>query len=75
VVNIVSLLSFLGMGTREWALIILFGLISLTQVQALAYALMLFFVGTVLFTLLGLLCYFLKPIRLSNLFSPPKKAK
>jgi len=75
VVNIVSLLSFLGMGTREGALIIIFGLISLTQVQAFAYSLMLFFVGTFLFTVMGLLCFFAKPIRLSDLFASPQKKK
>jgi uncharacterized protein (TIRG00374 family) len=63
VVNIVSLLTFLGMGTREGALIILFGLISLTQEQALAFSLLLFLIGTVFFTLLCLLCFLLKPIR------------
>lgn len=67
VVNIVSLLTFLGMGTREGALIILFGLISLTREQALAYSLLLFFIGTVLFTFVCFLCFLLKPIRWKNL--------
>jgi uncharacterized protein (TIRG00374 family) len=63
VVNIVSLLTFLGMGTREGALIILFGLISLTREQALAFSLLLFFIGTVFFTLLCFFCFLLKPLR------------
>jgi hypothetical protein len=67
VVNIVSLLTFLGMGTREGALIILFGLIALTREQALAYSLLLFIVGTVLFTIVCFLCFLLKPIRWKNL--------
>ncbi|HEY5037542.1 MAG TPA: lysylphosphatidylglycerol synthase transmembrane domain-containing protein [bacterium] len=66
VVNIVSLLTFLGMGTREGALIILFGLISLTREQAMAYSLLLFFTGTLLFTLLCFFCFLLKPVRLKS---------
>ena len=42
VVNIVSLLTFLGMGTREGALIVLFGILSLSKETALAYSLLLF---------------------------------
>ncbi len=68
VVNIVSLLTFLGMGTREGALIVLFGCIGLAQAQALAFSLLIFFVGTVLFTLVCLLCFFLKPIRFKDHF-------
>ncbi len=64
VVNIVSLLTFLGMGTREGALIILFGLINLSREQAMAYSLLLFFTGTVMFTLLCFFCFLLKPVRL-----------
>lgn len=67
VVNIVSLLTFLGMGTREGALIILFGLVSLTQNQAMAYSLLLLFVGVILFSLLGLVCFSLKPIQLKGI--------
>ncbi len=66
VVNIVSLVTFLGMGTREGALIILFGLIKIDQDQAMAYSLMLLFVGLVLFSLLGLLCFTLKPIEMGE---------
>ncbi|HVM32930.1 MAG TPA: lysylphosphatidylglycerol synthase transmembrane domain-containing protein [bacterium] len=68
VVNIVSLLTLLGMGTREGTLILLFGFIGLSQSQALAYSLLIFFVGTVLFTLLCFLCFLLKPIRFKNAF-------
>lgn len=67
VVNIVSLLTFLGMGTREGALIILFHLVALTQNQAMAYSLLLLFVGVILFSLLGLVCFSLKPIRLKGI--------
>jgi uncharacterized protein (TIRG00374 family) len=75
VVNIVSLLSLFGMGTREGALIILFGLISLTQDQALAYSLMLFFLGTLVFTSMGFLCFLAKPIELPGLFKPSLKKR
>ena len=64
VVNIVSLLTFLGMGTREGALILLFGLISLSREQAMAYSILLLFVGTILFTILCFFCFLLKPVRL-----------
>jgi uncharacterized protein (TIRG00374 family) len=66
VVNIVSLLTFLGMGTREGALILLFGLIGFSREQALAYSLLLLFVGTILFSLIALFCYFLKPVPLKQ---------
>jgi uncharacterized protein (TIRG00374 family) len=75
VVNIVSLLTFLGMGTREGALIILFKLISLSQVQALAFSLMLFFIGTLLFSVLGYLCFLLKPISWKGIFAQNKPAQ
>jgi uncharacterized protein (TIRG00374 family) len=74
VVNIVSLLTFLGMGTREAALIFLFALISFTKEQAMTYSLLLLFVGVIVFSLLGLFCFLLKPIPLSNLFNTAKKA-
>jgi uncharacterized protein (TIRG00374 family) len=74
VVNIVSLLTFLGMGTREAALIFLFALVSFTKEQAMTYSLLLLFVGVILFSLLGLFCFLLKPIRLSNLFATSQKA-
>jgi uncharacterized protein (TIRG00374 family) len=63
VVNIVSLLTFLGFGTREGTLILLFGLIALSKEQALAYSLLLFVMGTLGVTLVGLLCFLIKPIR------------
>jgi len=66
VVNIVSLLTFLGMGTREGALIILFGLISLSREQAFAFSMLLFFLGSILFTLVCFFCYLAKPIRLGG---------
>lgn len=68
VVNIVSLVTMLGMGTREGALIILFGLVSLRQDQALAYSILILFVGSILFSFLGFFCYLLKPIQLKGLF-------
>src|SRR5579863_7653538 len=52
IVNIVSLLTFLGMGTRDGALILLFGLLSISKEQAEAYSLLLLLVGTILFTFL-----------------------
>ena len=67
-VNIVSLVTLLGFGTRESALILLFGLISLGSDQALAYSFLIFFIGTVLFSGLGFFCYLLKPIQLKGLF-------
>jgi uncharacterized membrane protein YbhN (UPF0104 family) len=60
VVNIVSLVTFLGLGTRDAALIILFKLVGF-QDQAEAYSMLLFFVGVILFSLVGLGCYVLKP--------------
>lgn len=67
VVNIVSLVTFLGMGTREGALWILFPLVSLTKDQAIAYSILLLFVGNIVFSLIGLLCFSLKPIQLKSL--------
>jgi uncharacterized protein (TIRG00374 family) len=64
VVNIVSLLSFLGMGTRDGALYILFKLVSL-QDQAEAYSMLFFFIGVIVFSFVGLGCFYLKPIELS----------
>ncbi|HXL73597.1 MAG TPA: lysylphosphatidylglycerol synthase transmembrane domain-containing protein [bacterium] len=66
VVNIVSLLSFLGMGTRDGALYILFKMVSL-QDQAEAFSMLFFFIGLVVFSLVGLICFYLKPIDLSFL--------
>ena len=75
VVNIVSLLTFLGMGTREAALIFLFGLIPIGKDQAMAYSILLLFVGVILFSLLGLLCFSLKPIQLKGFSSGPSGTK
>ncbi len=75
VVNIVSLVTMLGMGTREGALILLFGLVSLRQDQALAYSILILFVGSILFSSLGFLCYLLKPIQLKGHFKKESKTK
>ncbi len=66
VVNIVSLVAILGLGTRDGALFILFKLVDF-QDRAEAYSMILFFVGGILFSLVGLLCYNLKPIDLKVL--------
>lgn len=75
VVNIVSLLSFLGIGTRDGALYILFKLVSL-QDQAEAFSMLFFFVGVIVFSLIGLGCFYLKPIELGFLskLQPAKKS-
>jgi len=65
-VNIVSLLSLLGMGTRDWALILLFGLLSIQETDAFAFSMLLFFLGSILFTLVCFFCYLAKPIRLGG---------
>jgi uncharacterized protein (TIRG00374 family) len=70
VVNIVSLITFLGMGTREGALFILFGLISIGKDQAMAFSLLLLFIGIFIFSLLGLICFYLKPIPMGKLTEP-----
>jgi uncharacterized protein (TIRG00374 family) len=63
VVNIVSLVSFAGVGTREGALLILFGLEHFSQSQAMAYDAVFVFVGTILICALGFLAYLLKPVK------------
>jgi hypothetical protein len=74
VVNIVSLVTFLGMGTREGALILLFELAKLGQDQAqiqahaLAYSILILFIGSILFSFLGFFCFLLKPIQMKGLF-------
>ncbi len=68
VVNIVSLVTFLGMGTREGALIILFSLVHLTSDQAVAYSILILFVGSILFSFLGFFCFLIKPIKLQAIF-------
>ena len=66
VVNIVSLLTFLGLGTRDVAIQKLFGLISIAREPAEAYSFLLFLIGTVLFTFVCFFCSLLKPIQLKN---------
>jgi len=63
IVNIVSLLTFLGMGTRELALKFLFGLINLSVDQAMVYSALILVDGTLLFSILCFFCYLLKPVR------------
>jgi uncharacterized protein (TIRG00374 family) len=63
VVNIVSLVSFAGVGTREGALLLLFGLEHFQQSQAMAYDAAFVFVGTVLICALGFLAYLVKPVQ------------
>ncbi len=63
VVNIVSLLTFAGMGTREGALILLFRIVDLSKEQALAYSFMTFIVGVLIISLLGFVCYLAKPMK------------
>ena len=62
IVNIVSLLTLLGMGTREWALKFLFALNGLTDAQAGVFDALLFLDGTILFSLLCFFCFLIKPI-------------
>lgn len=71
VANIVSLLSFLGMGTRDGAIYILFKLVNL-QDRAEAYSMLFFFVGIFLFSGVGLGCFYLKPIDLGFLSKKEK---
>ncbi|HTA77869.1 MAG TPA: lysylphosphatidylglycerol synthase transmembrane domain-containing protein [bacterium] len=66
VANIVSLLSFLGVGTRDGAVYILYKLVGL-QDQAEAFSMLFFFVGVIVFSLIGLGCFYLKPIELGFL--------
>ncbi len=63
VVNIVSLLTFAGMGTREGAVILLFGLEHISRSQSLAYSLVLLFVGTVLISAAGFWAYLARPVK------------
>jgi hypothetical protein len=63
VVNIVSLVTFAGFGTREGAVLFLFGMVSLSNAQALAYSTLLLVVGVLLISLVGFLAYLAKPIR------------
>jgi hypothetical protein len=63
VVNIVSLVSFAGVGTREAALLLLFGLEGIAKSQAMAFDTVFVFVGTVLICCLGFLAYLAKPVK------------
>jgi len=63
VVNISSLVSFAGMGTREVTLIILFGLENHGRTEALAFSMLLFFVGTILVSVVAYLAFLLKPVK------------
>lgn len=67
VVNIVSLVSFLGVGTRDGAFIILFKLVGIETYQAEAFSMLFLVIGLVGFSLVGLGCFYLKPIELSFL--------
>jgi uncharacterized protein (TIRG00374 family) len=66
VVNIVSLASLLGLGTRDSALYILFKPVNL-QDHFEAFSMLFFFIGVVVFSLVGLGCFYLKPIELDFL--------
>ena len=61
--NIVSLLTFAGLGTREGALVLLFRTVSLPAEHALAFSLLLVLVGVVGVTVIGFLCYLAKPVK------------
>lgn len=63
VVNIVSLVSFAGVGTREATFILLFGLQGFTQSEALAYSTLFFVVGSIGICLIGFLAYLMKPVK------------
>jgi hypothetical protein len=63
VVNIVSLLSFAGVGTREGALLLLFGLHQIPQSQTMAFDGVFFFIGSALICVLGFLAYLMKPVK------------
>jgi uncharacterized protein (TIRG00374 family) len=65
VVNIVSLVSFLGVGTRDGAFIILLKLVGIQPYQSEAYSMLFFVIGLVGFSLIGLGCFYLKPIDMS----------
>lgn len=69
VVNITSLVTFLGMGAREETLIILLGLLSYSKDQAFDYSLLLLIVGTIFISIVGLLCFWAKPISLKGILS------
>lgn len=75
VVNVVSLLTFMGFGTREGALIVLFNLVSLSKEQAIAYDFPLVFTGTILFSVLAFFCFLLKPIQLKDLSGKKSDAR
>lgn len=66
VVNIVSLLTLFGLGTRDLACQKLLGLISIRPEAAEAFSLLIFFFATALFTLICFLFSFLKPLPLEG---------
>lgn len=66
VVNISSLMTLFGLGTRDMALIILFGLIGIAKEPSEAYSVLLFFVGSILFTAVCFSFSLVKPIRFKN---------
>jgi len=67
VVNIVSLLTLFGLGTRDLAIQKLLGLISISREPAEAFSLLIFFFATALFTLICFLFSFLKPLPIGGL--------
>lgn len=66
VVNIVSLLTLFGLGTRDLACQKLLGMISVTPETAEAFSLLIFFFATALFTLVCFFFSFLKPLPLGG---------
>ena len=80
VVNIVSLLTLFGLGTRDLACQKLLGLISIRPEAAEAFSLLIFFFATALFTLVCFFFSFLKPLPIGGLSgdsdaSGPSKGK
>jgi glycosyltransferase 2 family protein len=71
IVNIVSLLTLFGLGTRDLACQKLLGLVSIKPEAAEAFSLLIFFFATAAFTLVCFLFSFLKPIPLEG-FSTEK---
>lgn len=67
IVNIVSLLTLFGLGTRDLACQKLLGLIAIKPEAAEAFSLLIFFFATALFTLVCFLFSLLKPVPLENL--------
>jgi len=61
--NLVSLLSFAGVGTREGTIILLFHLVNIEEQTALAYDALFVFVAIILICVLGFFCYLAKPVK------------